>query len=277
MRSSRIKAKLRRNEPALVVCLHITDPSIYELASLLGFDGIWMDLEHHPTSLETAATLMRAARVGSSDIVARPARWEYMRMARLLEAGAQAIMYPRCETAEEAAEVVRWARFAPRGERGIDGANADGLYCSLPTTGYLKRANDETAIVVQIESPKALDNVEAIAKVPGIDVIMLGPGDLSVLAGVSFAWDGPLLQSALERVAKAASAAGIHWGTTSPGPDHSRSLVEKGARFICHGADILILKRGLEAIREQYGALGITFDDRLSPMIDATNAAEKSA
>lgn len=277
MRSSRIKAKLRRNEPALVVCLHITDPSIYELASLLGFDGIWMDLEHHPTSLETAATLMRAARVGSSDIVARPARWEYMRMARLLEAGAQAIMYPRCETAEEAAEVVRWARFAPRGERGIDGANADGLYCSLPTAGYLKRANDETAIVVQIESPKALDNVEAIAKVPGIDVIMLGPGDLSVLAGVPFAWDGPLLQSALERVAKAAAAAGIHWGTTSPGPDHSRLLVEKGARFICHGADILILKRGLEAIREQYGALGITFDDRLSPIIDATNAAERSA
>ena len=277
MRPSRIKAKLRRNEPALVVCLHLTDPSVYELASLLGFDGIWMDLEHHATSLETAATLMRAARVGTSDIIARPARWEYMRMARLLEAGAQAIMYPRCESAEEAAEVVRWARFAPQGERGIDGANADGVYCSLPTAGYIKRANEETTLVVQIESPKALENVEAIAKVPGIDVLMLGPGDLSVLSGVPFAWDGPLLMSALDRVAKAATAAGIHWGTTSPGPDHSRMLVEKGARFICHGADILMVKRGLEAIREQYAPLGVTFEDRLAPMVAATNAAEKQA
>ena len=70
MRRSRIKAKFRANEPALVVCLHLLDACVYELTSLMGFDGIWMDLEHHPTSLETATTLMRASRVGSTDIVA---------------------------------------------------------------------------------------------------------------------------------------------------------------------------------------------------------------
>src|SRR5688572_19329424 len=118
MRFSRVKAKLRRGDPALIVTCHFTDPSVYELTSLLGFDGIWLDLEHHATSLETAGNLMRAARVGGADIVARCARWESMRMGRILEAGAQAIMYPRCETAAEAAEVVRWAKFAPEGQRG---------------------------------------------------------------------------------------------------------------------------------------------------------------
>ena len=73
----------------------------------MGFDGIWLDLEHHAHSVETANQLMRAARVGGADIVARPAKGEFMRMGRLLEAGAQAIMYPRCDDPEEAAEVVR--------------------------------------------------------------------------------------------------------------------------------------------------------------------------
>ncbi len=112
MRPSRIKAKLQQNEPVLVHHPHLIDPSIYELTSLMGFDGIWMDMEHHTYSLETAAGLMRAARVGSADIIARPAKGEFMRMQRMLEAGAQGIMYPRCDDAEEAAEAVRWAKFA---------------------------------------------------------------------------------------------------------------------------------------------------------------------
>src|SRR5438046_6981312 len=117
MRTSKIKAKLKRNEPVLLTTLHLTDPSLFELASLMGFDGIWMDLEHHGYSVETATALMRAARVGSADILARPAKGEYMRLGRLLEAGAQGTMYPRCADAVEAREVVRWSTSAPLGRR----------------------------------------------------------------------------------------------------------------------------------------------------------------
>ncbi len=92
MRRSRVKQKLLSGQPALITTLHLTDPSIFELTSLMGFDGIWMDMEHHTYSLETAAELMRAARVGVSDIIARPAKGEFMRMQRMLEAGAQAVM-----------------------------------------------------------------------------------------------------------------------------------------------------------------------------------------
>src|SRR5215468_4126447 len=177
MRPSKIKAKLKRNEPVLLTTLHLTDPSLYELASLMGFDGIWMDLEHHGYSVETAMALMRAARVGSADILARPAKGEFMRLGRMLEAGAQGIMYPRCDDAAEAREVVTWSKFAPLGRRGIDTGNPDTPYCMMPLPEYIRAANEQTFIVVQIEDPAALENVEAIAAVEGVDVLFFGYGD----------------------------------------------------------------------------------------------------
>jgi 4-hydroxy-2-oxoheptanedioate aldolase len=267
MRFSRVKAKLRRNEPALITTLHYTDPTLYEMTSLMGFDGIWMDLEHHHYSVETAANLMRGARVGTSDIIARPAKGEFMRMDRLLEAGAQGIMYPRCESAAEAAELVHWAKFAPIGQRGVDGANADAPYCSVPMKQYLKKANEETLLIVQVESPNALDHADEIAKTPGIDVVMLGPGDLSVIAGIPYQFDHPIIIDAHKRVAEAAKKAGIHWGTVSGTPAHSQKLMDMGARFICHGADILIMKLGLEKIQRDYAPLGFTFDNQITKMV----------
>ncbi len=111
MRRSRILHKIHANQPAIATLLHLTDPSVYELASLIGFDGIWMDLEHHGYSVETAGNLMRAARVGDTDIVARPGKCEFMRLGRLLELGATGIMYPRCSGVEEAKEAVRWSKL----------------------------------------------------------------------------------------------------------------------------------------------------------------------
>src|SRR6185503_3639365 len=151
MRTSRIKAKLKRNEPVLLTTLHLTDPSLYELTSLMGFDGIWMDLEHHGTAVETAMTLLRAARVGAADVMVRPAKGEFMRLGRILEAGAQGIMYPRCADAAEAREVVAWSKFAPLGRRGFDGGNPDMPYCLMPMEEYVRRANEETFLVVQLE------------------------------------------------------------------------------------------------------------------------------
>ncbi len=264
MRFSRIKAKLRQGLPTLITTCHFTDPSVYELVSLLGFDGIWMDLEHHATSQETAAHLIRAARVGQADVVARPAKGEFMRMARLLEAGAMAIMYPRCESAEEAAEVVRWAKFAPMGERGVDGGNADNPYCSMPMPQYLRAANEHTLIVVQLESPQAVANAEEIARVPGVDVLMFGPGDFSVLAGIPCQFQHELIQDAYRRIAAAASAAGKWWGTVTFNPEHTQMLLDLGAKFLCRGSDLTFVKQAFEQMQQQYAPLGFTFDNQLA-------------
>lgn len=263
MRPSRIKAKLKRNEPVLLTTLHLTDPSLFELTSLLGFDGIWMDLEHHGYSLETAQTLMRAARVGSADILARPAKGEFMRIGRLLEAGAQGIMYPRCETAAEAREVVTWAKFAPLGKRGFDGGNPDMPYCTLPMEQYIRSANEQTFILVQIEDGGAVANAQAIAEVEGVDVLFFGPADFTVLSGIPGQFDHPRVQEALRAIAEAARRAGKHWGMPCGSPEQARQLMDMGARFLAYGADIIFVKTGLEEARRRFTPLGFTFDSRL--------------
>jgi len=264
VRPSRIKAKLGRNEPVLVTTLHLTDSSVFELTSLMGFDGIWMDMEHHTYSLETAAILMRAARLGVSDIIARPAKGEFMQMQRMLEAGAQGIMYPRCDDGEEAAEVVHWAKFAPQGVRGCDGANPDMPYLTMPLDEYVAAANRETFIIIQIEPPHALERAEEIAAVEGIDILFLGPGDFSILSGIPGQLDHELVQEATRRVDEAAQKAGKHWGRPSASPEQTKELLEMGARFICHQGDITMIKDALEQMQRDFAPLGFTFEGPLN-------------
>lgn len=259
MRTSIVKKKLRRDEAALVVCLHYTDASIHEMTSLMGFDCIWLDLEHHGYSVETATQMMRAARVGSSDILARPAKGEFMRMSRLLEMGATGILYPRCDNAEEAAEVVRWAKFAPQGQRGADGANADMPYLMMPIGEYVRKANEETFVAIQVEDADAVARADEIAAVDGVDILFFGPGDFSILSGFPGQMDHPEIQRAMEHVAAAARRHGKHWGMPCFSPDHGRKLLDMGARFLAHGADIVLLKRALENIQAQFSPLGFHF------------------
>ena len=263
MRQSIVKAKLAKNEPVLVTTLHLTDPSLYELVGLMGFDGIWMDLEHHAYSVETADCLMRASRAGRTDIVARPAKGEFMRMGRLLEAGASGILYPRCSGAQEATAVVRWAKFHPQGERGFDGGNGDMPYCTMDMKEYVRLANEETFVAVQIEDPRALQEAEAMAAVDGVDVLFLGPGDFSILSGVPGDFNHPKVQAAVDSVAQAAKNTGRAWGMPAFSLDHARQLVDLGGRFIAHGADIIMVKRALEAIQKDFGPLGFRFDSQL--------------
>lgn len=254
-------AKLRQDQPVLVTQLHLIDACVYEMASLMGFDGLWMDMEHHTYSLQTAAELMRAARVGSSDVIARPAKGELMRMQRMLEAGAQGIMYPRCDDAAEAAEVVRWAKFAPQGQRGFDGSGADMPYMSMPLDEYLVEANRQTFVIMQIEPPHALEGAEEIAAVEGVDVVMLGPADFSILSGIPGQFDHPLVRDATRRIADAARKAGKPWGCPASSPEHARTLLDMGARIIFHMADIVLVRNGLEQVRRDFRPLGLAFND----------------
>jgi 4-hydroxy-2-oxoheptanedioate aldolase len=260
MRPSRIKAKLSRGEPALVTTVHATDPSFYELVSLMGFDGLWMDLEHHSCSLETAAGLMRAARVGTADMLVRPAKGEFMRMGRILEAGAQGIMYPRCSDAAEAREVVKWAKFAPLGRRGIDSGNADNPYCLTPLDNYVREANEQTFLVVQLEDPDAVANAREIAEVEGVDVLFFGPGDFSVLSGFPGQFQHPVIEESICKVAAAARAAGKHWGIPVGTPERAKQMLDLGARLLAYGADLIWVKQGLEETRRRFAPLGFTFD-----------------
>ena len=264
MRPSRIKAKLARNEPVLLTTLHLTDPSLFELTSLMGFDGIWMDLEHHAYSVETASNMIRAARVGGADSLVRTAKGEFMEIGRLLEAGAQGIMYPRCDGVEEAQQVVRWAKFAPLGTRGFCGGNPDMPYCATPIDEYIRQANDETFVVIQLEDAAPVQQAEQIAALEGVDVLFLGPADFSILGGVPGQLDHSSVQEAIDTIAAAAKAAGKHWGMPCFSINHARQLLDKGARFLAYKSDIVTIKQSHEQMQTEFAELGFNFDNRLN-------------
>lgn len=182
-------------------------------------------------------------------------------MGRLLEMGAQAIMYPRCDDAAEAAEVVRWAKFAPQGTRGFDGGNADGLYTAAQPANYLAHANRETLIIIQLEHQDAVDRAEAIAATPGVDVLMLGPADFSILSGFPLQFDHPNIIKAMETIAAAARNTGKHWSCPIGTVDQAQPALEMGARLLFHNADIVIVKNGLEQMQTRFAPLGFRFDN----------------
>lgn len=255
MPTSRVRQCWNADRPAFCVGNHLTDPSVTELIAAMDFDCIWIDLEHHGTSVETLSAMCRGARAGGrSDVMARPGKGEFMRMSRMLEVGTTGILYPRCDDAAEAEQVVRWAKYAPLGQRGYDGGNADNRFGLAGTPAeYTAAANAQTWVAVQVESPEAVENARAMAEVPGVDMIFFGPADYSLLTGVpGRLFDEPEVLAAAERVCRETLAAGKQFGTLVFNDDQARHFLELGARFIAHGFDLPLLRRALTDLHEKF-------------------------
>lgn len=272
MRASRVKQLWADGKPAMCTAVTFNEPAIAELVSLLGFDCIWLDFEHHLHSVESAGHLMRAARVGYADVMARPAKGEFARLSRLLEAGANGILYPRCESRQEAEEVVRWAKFAPLGERGFDGGNADMPYGMMDMAEYVRVANEETFLLCQIESPAALPHSRAVAEVDGVDGLFFGPGDFSVLSGIPGQVQSKQVWSAMERVCRDALAAGKRFGTLVFDEAGARRVLDMGGSFVCRGADLPLLKAALLDLRGEFERLGFEVRSKFGEQASAYSA-----
>jgi len=128
---------------------------------------------------------------------------------------------------------------------------------------YVRDANEQTFLVIQIEDRHALENARAIAEAEGVDVLFFGPADFTVLGGIPGQFDHPLVQEAIRTIADAARQTGKHWGMPCFSIEHAKQLLDLGARFLCHGADIIMVKNALEEIQRRFAAFGLTFDRRL--------------
>jgi len=263
MRLSRVKRRWAEGKPVLATVAHFTDPSSAELIGLMGIDCLWIDLEHQPMTLSEAATIMRAARVADMDVMARPAKGEFMRTARLLEAGATLIMYPRCESAEEARELVRCTKFPPLGERGFFSASPDNPYCMTNMGDYLRQANEETILIAQIESPAAVEQSKQIASVDGIDLLFFGPGDFTLAAGIPGNFQSPLVRDAIAETCRNAIAAGKRFGTLVGSVEQAKDEVALGASLVCYGGDLHFVREALANIKREFGAIGFDFDNKV--------------
>lgn len=261
MRQSRVRKRWAQGRPALATVAHFTDPSSAELIGLMGFDCLWIDLEHQPMGMAEATHIMRAARVADMDVMARPAKGEFMRMARLLEAGASLIMYPRCESAQEARELVRFAKFPPLGERGYFSASPDNPYSTMAPPAYVAQANEQTILIAQIESPNAAKNAGDIAAVEGIDLLFFGPGDYSCISGIPGQFDSDVVKKSLAETCSQSLAHGKRFGTPVFSVEHAKEILDMGATLITYGGDLHFVREALIEVKRKFRPLGLEFED----------------
>jgi 4-hydroxy-2-oxoheptanedioate aldolase len=252
--ANRLKELLRQGTVARVFCLgQLCHPKLLELVALQGgYHGVWLDQEHGGLSIEQIEQATRAARASGVETFVRLAPTDYATVMRPLEAGAGGIMAAQVRNASQAEEVIRWAKFHPRGLRGINNSGVDGLYGKTALADYLHRANQDTFIAIQIENVEALESVEKIATVKDVDVLFVGPADLSQSMGLPGEWDHPRHWQALERVARAAHQQGTPWAILPPSPSYARRCLELGCRMFSLGIDVWAVARGIKDFRAEY-------------------------
>lgn len=255
MRRSRVLAKLRAGKLAGCTKLNLGDPRAAEIAAASGVDCLWIDLEHVGNDLREVENQIRAAKVFDVDTVVRVPRGSYSDLIRPLEMDATGIMVPHVMSAADARKVAWQTRFHPVGRRPLDGGNADGAYCTIPADEYTRQANRERFVIVQIEDPEPMSELDDIAQVEGIDIILFGPGDFSHGIGCVGQVNDPRVVEAERQVAEAALRHGKFAGGVA-GIDTLPNKVAMGFRFVCVGADVLALTDYFGRIAQAFRAAG---------------------
>ena len=208
VRPSRLLRKIRDGHIPTCLKLNLADARVVEIAGLAGADAVWLCNEHVPNDWLNIEHMTRAARIYDMDCIVRVSKGSYSEYVKPFEGGATGIMVPHVTTADEARHIVEMTRYQPLGRRPIDGGNIDGKFCMIPTADYIAQCNAEQFLILQIESPEALENVEAIAAVSGFNALLFGAGDFSHLVGKPGQVGCPETVAARKRVAAAARTNG---------------------------------------------------------------------
>ena len=228
-------------------------PKLVEMIAFQGgFDAVWLDQEHVGLTIPQIEDAARAARGCGLPSFVRLNPSDYAAVMRPLEAGAGGIMAAMVRNSRQVEEIMTWAKFHPRGQRGVNGTGVDGRYGSLPGSDYFAKANAETFVAVQIEHAAAVEEVERIAAVPDLDLLFIGPADLSQSLGVPGQWEHPRLWAAVERVARAAAAHRVPWAILPRDAAHARRCVDLGCRVLSLGIDVWFFQRGLQAFAADF-------------------------
>jgi 4-hydroxy-2-oxoheptanedioate aldolase len=252
-----LKELLKQDRVLRIFCLgQLCSPKFIEIIALQGgYDAVWLDLEHGGLSMADIEQAARAARGAGIESFVRLAPTDYASVMRPLEAGAGGIMAAQVKSARQTEEIVRWAKFHPRGIRGINNTGVDGAYGVTPLAEYLRERNARTFIAIQIENAEAVEDVEAIAAVADVDLLFVGPADLSQALAVPGQWDHPLLWKAIERVARAARTRGLAWSILPPSVEHARRAVQMGCKMLSVGIDVWTVQRGLKSFLSEFDNL----------------------
>lgn len=228
-------------------------PKLIEAVGRTGeYHGVWIDQEHAALTQTEIEPLTLACRASGLDSYIRLAPTDYATVMRPLETGAGGIMAAQIRSLEQAKQVVSWAKFPPIGQRGLNLSNYEGDWGTANMAELVERANRLRWVSLQIETVEALESVEAIAKIPGVDHLFVGPADLSVALGVPGQFLHAKCIAALERISRASSAAGISWGILPRGLEHAKLCRKLGCQLFAFALDLAIVNAGLRSTRADY-------------------------
>jgi 2-dehydro-3-deoxyglucarate aldolase len=228
----------------------MTNPISTELLGYAGFDWLLIDGEHAPNDLSSFVTQLMALKDSPSAPIVRPQWAEPVIIKRLLDSGYFNFLFPFIETAEEAQAAVAATRYPPAGIRGVSMAQRGNKYGYV--ADYHATVNENITVLVQIESQKGLDNVEAIAQVDGVDGLFIGPSDLSVALGHFNELMHPEVQEGMERIIEAGRAAGTPVGILAPIEEHARKYLDMGMTFVSVGTDLGLFKTATLDLRKRF-------------------------
>ncbi len=252
-----LKFLLATGRPVHVAALGpLLTPKLVELVGRSGaFDALWFDQEHAAITQSQIETAALAAEACGLDCFVRLPATGYASLMRPLEAGAGGVLVSMVRTLEDVREAIRWTRFHPLGTRGIFPLNREARFGATPLPAYLAEANERTMLGIQIETLEALEGVEAIASEPGVDLVFLGPVDLSQALGAPGDFESPRFVEAVDRVAEACRAAETPWGAFVPTSEIATAFRQRGCRLFAVAFDVQLIARGIEATRQLFDAL----------------------
>jgi 4-hydroxy-2-oxoheptanedioate aldolase len=226
----------------------IPHPVAIEVTAAAGVDFVCIDWEHAQIGRERIEDLVRAADVHGVPAMVRVPGHAPESIAAALDAGAAGVLVPRVSTAEQARAAVQATRYPPVGARGVGPGRAAAYGYRIPD--YLASANENLLLAIQVETAEGLANIDAIAAVEGVDVIFIGPGDLSVSIDAMGPAGAKKLNAAIETIASAAIRAGRTSGIFRPSPDDIGTWIQSGIRFLILASDTMFLGASVAAAME---------------------------
>ncbi|SFJ50580.1 HpcH/HpaI aldolase family protein [Planctomicrobium piriforme] len=252
-----IKQRLANGERLNVFAISRSfHPNHIEMYALQGgFSGFWIDHEHTGFTIDMMEAAVRAGRACGLDCFVRLAPTDYASVTRCLESGAGGVMAAMISTVAQAEEFVTWAKFAPRGRRGLNNWGRDGNFSLTPVAEFCRLSNERTLVGIQIETVSAVECCEEIAAIDGVDMLFVGPADLSQAYGITGQMLHPTLLSAIDRVSKACRDQGKTFGAVAFSPEQGALLMEQGCRLISLTSDVRTFQEGIAATKQSFGKL----------------------
>jgi 4-hydroxy-2-oxoheptanedioate aldolase len=247
MRENQVKRKLKQGDVVLGLFMNCAYPGFIEICGHAGFDFAVIDLEHGPLHPLVAEDLCRAAEcVGLAPIV-RVRKNDAPQIQRALDIGSAGVQVPQIETKADAEAVVRGAKFSPLGSRGLSFYTRAGLYTSAGTQ-ISDKLNEESLVVVHVEGKRGVENIQEIASVPNIDVIFLGPYDLSQSLGIPGQVSDRRVIDLMQTAVREIRNAGKVVGTFADTPETAKQWIDSGIQYIALGVDVGIFLRACQAL-----------------------------